>query len=138
MPEMLHVKVVTPKGSLVDEDVVSFTARSVLGEFCILPNHRAIMSALVVGPMIVERPKGGKTAYALDQGFLEAGEDHVNVITEQCLEADDLNRDELQKKVHSLEEELSSMDAESPEAAEIIKALKWATVQLHVLDHPNG
>lgn len=138
MPELIHVKVVTPSGSLIDEDATAFTASSSLGEFCILPNHRAIMSALIAGPMIVDGPKGGKTAYALDQGFLEAGEDHVNVITEQCIEAKNLDREELQKKIHSLEQELSSMDAGAPEAEEIVKALRWASVQLHVAEHPNG
>ncbi len=132
MTETLQVKVVTPNGSLLDEESQAFTASSVLGEFCILPNHRAIMAAIVPSRMVVEQSSGGKAAYALDRGFMEAGADHVNVITERCVPAEKLDGAALKKEVAELEDKLTAMDAYSEEAEEVIQDLEWAKVQLTV------
>ncbi|MCP4603978.1 MAG: ATP synthase F1 subunit epsilon [Proteobacteria bacterium] len=131
----LQLKVVTPKGSLLDEEAASFTACSEkLGEFCILPNHRPIMASIAAGRMIVEQQKGTKAVYALDRGFLEAGADHVNVITEQCIPVDELDQADLTKEVAELEEKLAAIDAGAPEAEEIVVALEWAKVRLTVTE----
>ena len=138
MAESLQLKVVTPKGSLLDEEVASFTVASDLGEFCVLPNHRPILAALVVSRMVVEQLNGGKIAYALDNGFLEGGADHVSVITERCVPAEELDQAALGKEVGQLEEELNNMDSGAPEAQDTIKALEWAKVRLDVSEMSNG
>ena len=132
MPETLHVKVVTPTGSILDEETASFTASSEMGEFCIMPNHRNIMASILPSRMLVEQVSGETVAYALDHGFLEAASDHVNVITERCIPAEDLDKSEITKEVASLEEKLTDMDSGAPEAQEIIQALEWAKVRLTV------
>lgn len=134
MAETLKVKVVTPKGSLIDEEAASFTARSALGEFCILPQHRPIMAAIVVGPMVIESVESGKLAFALDRGYMEAGSDHVNVITERCVPSKDLDRAGLEREVSELEEQLTSMDSGSEEAEPVIAALEWAKTRLQVTE----
>ncbi|MCP4676315.1 MAG: ATP synthase F1 subunit epsilon [Deltaproteobacteria bacterium] len=130
MSETLHVKVVTPTGSSLDEEVASFTTSSEMGEFCIMPNHRNIMASILPSRMLVEQVGGGTVAYALDSGFLEAASDHVNVITERCISAEDLDKSEITKEVAELEEKLAAMDSGASEAQEIIRALNWAKVRL--------
>ena len=130
--ETLRVKVVTPKGSLVDEEAASFTANSPLGQFCILPNHRPIMTALVTGPMMTGSSTGEDMAYALDQGFLEAGGDHVNVITENCVPADKIDAEVLKAELEEIEKQLKDMDLGTPEAEELLQKLEWAQVRLDV------
>ena len=134
MSETLHVKVVTPTGSSLDEKTASFTASSEMGEFCIMPNHRNIMASILPSRMVVEQIGGGTVAYAIDRGFLEAAADHVNVITERCISAEDLDKSEITKEAASLEEKLTAMDSGAPEAQEIIRALEWAKVRLSALD----
>lgn len=136
MAETLHVKVVTPKGSLIDEEALSFTARTALGEFCILPNHRPIMAAVVVGPMVIETGRGGKLAFALDRGYMEAGGDHVNLITERCISREKLDKSAIEGEVKGLEEEVTAMDAGSEEAAPVLDALAWAQARLQVAEIP--
>jgi len=134
MSETLHVKVVTPKGSLIDQEASSFTAKTALGEFCILPNHRPIMAAIVVGPMVIQSTAGSRLAYALDRGYMEAGSDHVNVITERCVSGKDLEKAALEQEVSKLEDEITAMDAESDEARPVIAALEWAKTRLQVTE----
>jgi ATP synthase F1 epsilon subunit len=133
MADRLDLKVVTPNGSLLDEKVASFTGCSDLGEFCILPEHRPLLASLAAGRMIVEQESGEKKTYALDRGFLEAGLDHVNVITERCLAAEDLDKLEITSEREELETELKDLDQGSLEAKELLMKLDWAKVRLSIL-----
>ena len=133
MADSLDLKVVTPSGSLLDEKVASFTGCSDLGEFCILPEHRPLLASLVAGRMIVELEGGEKKVYALDRGFLEAGLDHVNVITERCLAVEELDKTEIANEIKELEAELKDLDQASEEAVELLQKLDWANVRLSVL-----
>ena len=133
MADSLDLKVVTPKGSLLNKKVASFTGCSDLGEFCILPEHRPLLASLVAGRMIVEQQGGEKKTYALDRGFLEAGIDHVNVITERCLAAEDLDKTEITTEKEELESELKDLDQGSPEASELLLKLDWAKVRLSII-----
>ncbi len=58
MGENLRLRVVTPNGPVLDEEAIAVTACSELGEFCVLPEHRPILSALSVGRLVVEHPEG--------------------------------------------------------------------------------
>jgi ATP synthase F1 epsilon subunit len=133
MADSLDLKVVTPKGSLLNKKVASFTGCSDLGEFCILPEHRPLLASLVAGRMIVEQQGGEKKTFALDRGFLEAGIDHVNVITERCLAAEDLDKTEITSEKEELESELKDLDQGSPEASELLLKLDWAKVRLSII-----
>jgi F-type H+-transporting ATPase subunit epsilon len=133
MADSLDLKVVTPKGSLLDGKVASFTGCSDLGEFCILPEHRPLLASLSAGRMIVEQQGGEKKTYALDRGFLEAGIDHVNVITERCFAAEDLDKAEITSEMEELESELKDLDQGSLEAKELLMKLDWAKVRLSIL-----
>ena len=133
MADGLDLKVVTPKGSLIDAKVASFTGCSELGEFCILPEHRPLMASLTAGRMIVQLQGGEEMTYALDRGFLEAGLDHVNVITEQCLVAEDLDKAEITREMEELEAELKDLDQRSLEAVELLQKLDWAKVRLSII-----
>ena len=130
--ESLELKVVTPEGSSVAEEAISFTACSDLGEFCILPNHRPILSVLVAGRMVVERAGGEQVVHAMDRGFLEGGPDHVNVITEHCRAAGDLDAAALQAEERDLEERLAAATEDGPERAGILVALEWVRACLDV------
>jgi F0F1-type ATP synthase epsilon subunit len=83
--------------------------------------------------MIVEQQGGEKKTYALDRGFLEAGIDHVNVITERCLAAEDLDKTEITSEIAELEAELKDLDLGSSEATELLLKLDWAKVRLSII-----
>jgi F-type H+-transporting ATPase subunit epsilon len=132
MAESLLLKVVTPEGSLLDEEVATFTGRSDLGEFCILPQHRPFLASLVAGRMLIEHVNGEKKSYALDKGFLEAGLDHVNVITERCIPAEDLDVAALTGELNALESQMENLDLGSTEAETLLLQLEWIEARLSV------
>jgi F-type H+-transporting ATPase subunit epsilon len=134
MAETLKLKVVTPEGAVVDEDVAGVTARSDLGEFSVLPQHRLILAALEPGRLIVERPDGGSsTTYAVDKGFLEGGPDHANVITQRCVDPEDIDAEAVAAEVEELQQQLDQMEITDPKRDGVADSLAWARAQLSVV-----
>jgi F-type H+-transporting ATPase subunit epsilon len=132
MADFLRLKVVTPRGSRFDDDVLSFTARSDLGEFCLLPNHQPILAALTAGRMIAERKEGAKELFATSGGFLEAGPDHVNVMTENFADSKEIDKDALVGERASLEDRLAGLAEDAVERAQVQADLDWVRVRLEV------
>ena len=106
MASTLSLKVVTPTGPVVEKAVTAFTARSEIGEFCILPGHALLLTSIAAGRMIVAAGEGAKETFALDTGFLEAGPGHVHVITDHCEAAGDVNAEAVKGEIADLENQL--------------------------------
>ncbi len=133
MHEVMNLKIVTPKGSRFDEPVQSFTACSELGEFCLLPNHRPILSSLIPGRMAAVRADGTKLIFALNGGFLQGGPDYVNVITEDCATAEELQPAPLNDEQSVLEQQLEAHIEENTERRTLEQELLWVRAKLAVV-----
>jgi F-type H+-transporting ATPase subunit epsilon len=138
MAETLHLKVVTPTGCVVDQRATAFTARSEMGELCILPGHCLLLTALVPGPMQVETADEPPTRYALDRGFLEAGPHAVNVITDHCLHPSDIDADQARKEIAELETALEAQGRETPEGNLTLQKLDWARARLSMAEQATN
>jgi len=124
--ETLQLKVVTPNGSFVDLAVTSFTVNTKKGEICILPKHCLLLSEIVAGKTEIIPVSEKSKTYVLDEGFLEAGPAHINVISKNCIDAKELDFDSLKIEVANLEKELTNQDANSIEGQKTNDALNWA------------
>ena len=125
MATRLQVKVVTPLGEKVDLPVASITASSQLGEFCMLPNHRPILSVLVAGRMIVEKVNGTKDTFVIDRGFLEGGPDHVQIITERCLTLSEVDKTAVAAELKKTYEQLDKLPWNDPNRPPVEAELAW-------------
>lgn len=130
MSTTVRLKVVTPSGSALDEDVAAVTARTEVGEFCLLPEHAPLLGALVPSVLTVTRVDGEKKRFAIDRGFFEGGMDHAHVITERCVAAEDLDAEAEQRELERIGKDLEAAAADSPAAAELKLALDFAEARL--------
>ena len=130
MAETLHLKVVTPAGRVVDKPVFSCSATSIVGELCVLPGHRLLLTSLKAGRMVVETEGEEPATYAVDCGFLEAAPDRVNIITDHCLATSEINKEQVAEDIRELESLLKEQDIETVEGAQRARRLAWARAQL--------
>jgi len=79
--DRFHLLVYTPDHALVDEPVREVTAQSALGEIGVLPDHAALVTALVPGPFAY-RNEAGVTRLRLGAGFAEVRENVMTVLVE--------------------------------------------------------
>ena len=93
MAEKLKLEMVTPYGTVLSEEVDDVVAPGVMGEFGILPGHRAMLALLDIG--VFSYLKNGKRSYvAINWGYVDVNQDRVTVMVETAEHEDliDLER----------------------------------------------
>ena len=79
---MIKLRVVTPNGRYLEETVSSIHAKSVLGEFTILPNHVPVVFSLVPCKLVIHVASGQEQVYALSGGILQFYGDEARLLTD--------------------------------------------------------
>ena len=130
MSDVFRLTVVTPAGGVFDDDVAAVTTRSEVGEFCMLPEHSRLLTALEPGKLVVAKRDGAALTYVIDEGFLEGGADHVNVIVQRCVAVGEIDEAAVKREVEAIRAALAPLAEEDPERAEQARALRWAEVRL--------
>jgi F-type H+-transporting ATPase subunit epsilon len=77
----LKLSIVAPNGSIFDGDVKSVTLPGKEGEFGVLPGHAALVSALTVGVIVIEKSSVTE-AVAINWGHVKVSEDSVDVLVD--------------------------------------------------------
>jgi len=130
MSDAFRLTVVTPAGGVFDDDVAAVTARSEVGEFCMLPEHCRLLTALEPGKLVVQRKDGAFETFVIDEGFLEGGADHASVIVQRCVAVGDIDEAAVKREVEAIRAALARLAEEDPERAEQARALRWAEARL--------
>ena len=74
---------------VLSEEVDEVTIPTVNGEISILPNHIDLLTKVKAGEMVIH--KNGKTElFAITGGFLEITNNHVNILADHAIHADDI------------------------------------------------
>jgi len=77
----MQVEIVTPMGEKYSGDAVAIRAATVAGEVGILPGHRDMLTALGVGPCLVQTEANGEpVTFLLDEGYLQVSQRGAKVI----------------------------------------------------------
>ena len=79
---MIKLRVVTPNGRYLEETVSSIHAKSVLGEFTILPNHVPVVFSLVPCKLVIHVASAQEQVYAISGGILQFYGDEARLLTD--------------------------------------------------------
>lgn len=130
MAATLKLEIVTPDAKVFSEDVEMVTLPGVEGEMGIYPQHVPLMTQIVAGEIIAR--KGGQDYFlATGDGFVEITGDHVSVLADMAIRAENIDEakaDEARRRAEArLAEHLND-----EEAATVQAALAQSTAQLKV------
>jgi F-type H+-transporting ATPase subunit epsilon len=85
----LILEIITPIKVLLKEEVDEITLPTSSGEISILPNHVNLFTKIIPGEMIIKR--GSKSdLFAITGGFLEVTNNHVNILADHAIHAQDI------------------------------------------------
>jgi len=126
----LRLEIVTPESKTFSDDVEQVVLPGIEGEFGVLPGHEALVTQILPGELVVSQ--GGKTLYlAVGEGFVEVRPDHVSVLTDLAIKAEDINEADVEAAKKRAEDALNQkLDAE--EEATVRAVLQKSLAQLHV------
>ncbi len=89
---MIHLKVMTPTQTLVDETATQVHAEGLEGAFCLRPRHRDWVAALAPGIVGFTTPAGREQFLAVDQGVLSKRGAEVLIAVRRAVREGDLRR----------------------------------------------
>lgn len=115
MPDTMKLNIVSPYGSLYEDEAVQVTIPTGAGEVTILPEHMPLVSVLVPGELTIKKPNGDSSVLAVSSGILEVKQDStVYVMADTAEHATDIDveraekakkrAEELLKEKHNLED----------------------------------
>ena len=128
---MLHLEIVTPRGSVVDVQVDTVTLPGKLGEFGVLIGHIPFLSAL--RPGVLRYTVGAEQhRLAVASGFAEVGaSQRVLVLTDQHAFPGEIDVEETKRELADVEAELKAWAGEVNAEHEILRnRAAWAEARL--------
>ena len=93
-------QILTPEGSLFDDDVTGVKLPGTMGSFEVKAHHANLMSTLEVGEVLVRKATGAEQRFAITGGFVEVVDNRLNLLAEAAepVEGIDVNRAEEAKE----------------------------------------
>lgn len=79
---MIELEIVTPNGHYLDDTVKSIHAKSLMGEFTLLPNHMPIVMSLVPCRLVLTMKNDTKEEYAISGGILHFDTNKATLLTD--------------------------------------------------------
>jgi F-type H+-transporting ATPase subunit epsilon len=105
-----RVEVLTPEGSVFDEEVGMVSTRTEVGSIGILARHQPLLGMLVPTELRLYRSETDVVSYAQGEGYVQVSEDGVLVLVEEATEPGDLDAADLREKLRQAEDGISSSE----------------------------
>ena len=132
----LKLEIVTPEARTFSEDVEMVTLPGIDGEMGIYPQHIPLMTQIVAGEVIVR--KDGREAFlAVGEGFAEITGDHVSILTDMAIPAENIDEAKAEEARKRAEARLAEK-LDDEQTAIAAAALAHSLAQLHVKRRRRG
>jgi F-type H+-transporting ATPase subunit epsilon len=110
-----RVEVLTPEGSVFDEDVEMVSTRTEVGSIGILARMQPLLGMLVPTELRLYRSESEIVRYAQGEGYVQVSADGVLVLVEEAHEPDALDVADLREKLRKAEDALAAAEANTEE-----------------------
>lgn len=121
----LHLKIITPKKVVQEEDVYSVTLPTADGVITVLPHHEALFSLLVEGIIKIKRSKedSDDDYLAIGGGYLETDGKNISILVSRAYGQDEIDEEFTRKAMEEAKKVLSEAKDEDQikEAAAIMR-----------------
>lgn len=87
---MLHLRIITPKKVVLEQDVDSVTAPGADGEFTVLPEHSKLFSLLKEGIVMIKSGKN-EDFLAIGSGYLETDGSELTILVARAYGQDEID-----------------------------------------------
>jgi len=136
MPATLKLDIVTPEAVTFSGDVEMVILPASEGEMGVYPQHVPLMTQLVPGELVV-RKEGRDLYLAVGDGFVEITNDHVAVLTDMAVPADQIDEAKAEEARRRAEARLAE-HIDDEETAVVHAALANSIAQLAVKRRRGG
>ncbi len=134
----MHLQIITPEKSVLDEEVDEVLVPTDKGQIGILPHHINLITKLAHGEMII-RTSGKERSLAVTGGFLEVKDQKVTILADYAEHADEIDADQALIAKNRAEEILKKRDQgiNEQDLRTAQAELRRALLQLHIAENHN-
>jgi F-type H+-transporting ATPase subunit epsilon len=126
----LKLEIVTPENKTYSEDVEMVTLPGIDGEMGIYPQHVPLMTQIVAGE-VTARKEGKEYFLAVGEGFAEITGDHVSILTDMAIRAENIDEAKAEEARKRAEARLAEK-LDDEQTAVAAAALAHSLAQLQV------
>jgi F-type H+-transporting ATPase subunit epsilon len=112
-----RVEVLTPEGSVFDEEVEMVSTRTEVGSIGILARHEPVLGLLVPTELRLYRSESEIVSYAQGEGYVQVSEDGVLVLVEEAHKPEELDLSDLKEKLSKADSEHAAAEPDSEDQA---------------------
>jgi len=128
---MLHLKIITPKKVVLEEEVRSVTVPTASGEITVLPKHEKLFSIITEG--IIKIKKGEDEDYlSIGAGYLETDGKELNILVSRAYGQSEID-EEMINKAQNEAKKILSQPASEQERSEAIAMMRRAVIDSKLL-----
>jgi len=134
------LSVVTPAGTIVEEQVVSVALWTALGEIEVLRGHAPTVVLLEPGEMRVRGPDGSERAFAAGEGFARIEQKSVTVFSDmaEAAEGIELEREqEAKSRAEKALAESANLSDDERAAADLVVRESLVKIQMTLRRRPG-
>jgi F-type H+-transporting ATPase subunit epsilon len=130
MADTLTLRVLTPQHELCDETALQVTAEGTLGQFGVLPDHIAFLTALEPGALSFRKPGGGEEKLAVKTGYAEVRDNVMTVLADDALPLSQIDGSRARADLERAAAALEATPYDDPERERAAQELRWAEVRV--------
>ncbi len=127
----LHIRVVTPEGSILDQEAQSIVLPAVEGEMEVLPGHIPMMVQVKPGELRVRR-EGQYEEFAIGEGFAQISGTQVSLATDLAVKESEIDENTVQAAIKRAEDAIRAQTLKGEELEATQAALARCLVQLNL------
>jgi len=123
---MLHLKIITPKKLVYEEEVNAVIVPTVAGEITILPKHADLLSLLKEGVITIKKEKEMEYL-SVGGGYLETDGKTIHILVSRAYGQDEINED------RTKEAKILTDTKDKQERDEALRSMKRSVVDMKLL-----
>ena len=108
--EKFTAEVLTPEGEVFNDEVEMVSTRTTVGSIGILARHQPLLGMLDPTELRLYKTESDVVRFAQAEGYVQVSGDHVLLLVEEAVPADEIDTSEQREKLKRAEEEMSSAD----------------------------
>lgn len=130
----IHLQLVTPQRKVLEEDLVSLTCPTTMGEITILPNHIPLAATLATGELVAREEGGNEHNIHVAGGFVEVKTDgQIIVLADAAEHHHEINEEEAQAAKQRAEEAMKQSNISAEDYALAAASLERSISKLNIV-----
>lgn len=127
----MHLKIITPRKVVFEEEIEALTAPGSEGELTVLPKHAPLFTMLDEGVVWIQTTDG-EEFYSIGGGYLETDGLTLNLLVSRAYGQDEIDVERVKQAKHDAEKLLETAVHEH-EREQILRELRRSIIDLKVI-----